>query len=327
MGPIELRPLRPDDLGAICDLVNRSDVHDGVPRVLTLAELEEELDRPDMTLADDTRLALRGDELAGFAWVWNRPVEVGSLLGEAGLERAYLRGSVDPQHRFQAVGTTLLSWSRDRAEERLRSRTHSLPKFIRVDAYDWMEANHRLYARLGFTPVRWFEELIRPLTDLPATPLPAGVNLLPWPDDRDEETLAARNHAFADHWGSTPVNTQDWKATMRGHGARPDLSVIAVDAATGEIVGLCMNSSYPEDDELTGRREAWIETLATLKAQRRQGLASVMIASSLAAFSAEGFTHAALGVDADSITGAARLYRNLGFEPLRRSITHQIEVI
>jgi len=33
-----------------------------------------------------------------------------------------------------------------------------------------------------------------------------------------------------------------------------------------------------------------------------------------------------IGVDADSPTGAARLYRNLGFTTERRSITHQIEV-
>jgi ribosomal protein S18 acetylase RimI-like enzyme len=51
-----------------------------------------------------------------------------------------------------------------------------------------------------------------------------------------------------------------------------------------------------------------------------------MIARSLEGFARAGFSHAALDVDADNPTGAARLYRKLGFEPHLRSITYQIEV-
>jgi len=51
-----------------------------------------------------------------------------------------------------------------------------------------------------------------------------------------------------------------------------------------------------------------------------------MIAWSLRAFADAGFSHAVLEVDADNPTGAARLYRNLGFEPHLRSITYEIEV-
>ena len=51
-----------------------------------------------------------------------------------------------------------------------------------------------------------------------------------------------------------------------------------------------------------------------------------MVAWSLAAFAAAGRSHALLDVDTDSPTGAARLYRTLGFEPLHRSVTYEIEV-
>ena len=40
-------------------------------------------------------------------------------------------------------------------------------------------------------------------------------------------------------------------------------------------------------------------------------------------FVAAGLSHASIGVDGDSPTGAARLYRSLGFEPRQRSITHE----
>jgi ribosomal protein S18 acetylase RimI-like enzyme len=113
---------------------------------------------------------------------------------------------------------------------------------------------------------------------------------------------------------------------VRGHGARADLSVVAFEEATGEVVGLCLNHAYPEDDELTGRQEAWIENLATAGPWRGRGLGSAMVAWSMRAFAEAGFSHAMIAVDTDNLTGAARLYRSLGFERERRSVTHQIEL-
>jgi ribosomal protein S18 acetylase RimI-like enzyme len=113
---------------------------------------------------------------------------------------------------------------------------------------------------------------------------------------------------------------------VRGHGARPDLSVIAVEEATGQPVALCLNHAYPEDDERTGRQEAWIENLGTVRPWRARGLASGLLAWSMHAFADTGFSHAMIAVDSDNPTGAARLYRSLGFERERRSITRQLEI-
>jgi mycothiol synthase len=84
--------------------------------------------------------------------------------------------------------------------------------------------------------------------------------------------------------------------------------------------------AYPEDDERTGRREAWIENLGTVGPWRGRGLASGLLAWSMRAFAAAGFSHAMIAVDSDNPTGAARLYRSLGFECERRSVTHQLEI-
>ena len=319
MSSIELRPVRPDQLEELCALTNRAERHEGLPRVLTVDELEESLAAPFLDLDVDARAAYCGDRLAGWVWIWNPP-------SERSLERAYVCGDVDPEARGRGAGWALMGWGVARAEERLRSRDHDLPRYIRVEAFDWMEANHRLYGHFGFTPVRWFEELVRPLVDLPAVQGADGVVLCPWPADQDEVLRAVRNAAFADHWGSAPVDQASWHSLVRGHGARADLSVVAVEEATGEVVGLCLNQAYPEDDELTGRHEAWIENLATAGRWRGRGVASSMIAWSMWAFAEAGFSHAMIAVDTDNLTGAARLYRSLGFERERRSITHQIEI-
>ena len=54
--------------------------------------------------------------------------------------------------------------------------------------------------------------------------------------------------------------------------------------------------------------------------------AAAMIADALRAYREEGISRAALEVDADSPTGADRLYVGLGFEPWRATETDEMEV-
>ena len=92
------------------------------------------------------------------------------------------------------------------------------------------------------------------------------------------------------------------------------------------MIASCANASYPEDEAVTGRKDAWIANIATLREWRGRGIASAMLVWSLGAFAAAGFTHAVLDVDTDNPTGAARLYRNLGFETNHHAIIFQREV-
>ena len=77
-------------------------------------------------------------------------------------------GEVDPDHRGVGVGRALLGWGIERRTAQLRSSDNNLPKVIRVNSFDYIESAHRLFRRMGFTPVRYFDELLRPLDDLPA---------------------------------------------------------------------------------------------------------------------------------------------------------------
>lgn len=322
MARTPLRPLRADDLAEVCALTNRTEVHDGVARVVTVEELAEELDDDHVVLATDTRAVEVDGRLAGYVYTYHLPSDVGE-------ERCYLFGHVDPLQRGAGLGRELLTWGIERAREQLHSSGSAHPKWIRVSADVGVESAHRLYARLGFTPVRWFEDLLRPLDHLPERGEPDGVRIIAWPDDRDEEILRVKNAAFEDHWGSTPASPANWQQMTRGFGARLDLSFVALDAATGDVVAYCLCKRFPADDELLGRRDAWIDNLGTLResggqAWRGRGIASALIAHALHAFAAADLTHASIGVDSDSPTGAAALYRALGFEPVARSTTHQI---
>lgn len=319
MEPV-LRPATPADVPVIAALIRRGEAHDGVPRVLSDEELAADLAAPYVDLTADTRVAVVDGDVVGWAHAWHQPA------GER-LERADLVGEVDPAHRGRGLGRRLLAWTLDRATLQLRAHDHDLPRHIRGHAYDWQEDRARLFARFGLTPARWSDELLLPLDgDLPAAADPAGIRLVPWTEDRDADALVLRNAAFADHWGSTVVHTDLWAEVVRGPCSRPDLSFLAVDEAADELVGLSLNHVFPEDEALTGRRDAWIAILGTRADVRGRGVASALIARSVRSFAAAGFTHAAIEVDADNPTGAARLYRSLGFEPHARSVIHLLEL-
>ena len=101
---------------------------------------------------------------------------------------------------------------------------------------------------MGFTPTRYFDELLRPLDDLPVRSELPGVTVVPWPEDRDDEILAVNDSAFADHWGSTPIDPDRWHQMVRGFGSRIDLSFVAVDDASGDIVSYALCKRFEADD-------------------------------------------------------------------------------
>jgi mycothiol synthase len=317
---VSFAPLADVELAAAVALTNRAMAVDRVPQVLAVAELREQFEAEGVALATDTLAARdRTGALVGYIYTWYLP------SGHRH-ERCYLVGEVDPDRRGAGIGRTLLAWAMDRGAEQLRASGRDLPRRLLVDAYDHLPDRHGLYRAAGFAPVRWFQELLRPLAELPPLQVPAGIELLDWPAPAGDEALRRlRNRAFADHWGSTDFEPAAWRALVRGFAARPDLSLVAAGPG-GEPVGCCVCHRYPEDDGVLGRRDGWIEVLGTDPAWRGRGVATALVVAALHRFAAAGLTHAALGVDRDSPTGARDLYGRLGFALWSSSTTYELLV-
>jgi GNAT superfamily N-acetyltransferase len=298
-------------------MINRSYRHEGVTEVKQVQEFVEALDADAVSYADDVRVAVVGDQVVG----WTHTLLLPSAVREV---RCYVFGEVDPDHLGTGIGSALLAWAAARGRLQLLALDTHLPRYLRADAYDFQAERDALIRAHGFVPVRWFEELLRPLSDLPAVGDVPGIRLEAWPDrDGDAEVLAARTASFADHWGSTPLTAQLWEYQVRGFGARPDLSLVARDECSRRIVGFCLNHRYEEDDEVTGRRDGWIDTLGTLREYRGRGIATALLARSLGLLAGAGLSHAMISVDGDSPTGAGRLYRSLGFQRRHGSVVYQ----
>jgi len=314
---IEFRPLHPDDLPELHALVVRCQRADEIPMRTPIEELSEMFDEPYFNPASDSIAAFKESLLVGWGTVWHQPSGVR-------LERAYLNGSVDPGYRRQGIGRQIMEWLLERARQRLSATTGSIPRYIRCQTYDWRHDAISLYERHGMQPIRWMEELIRPLGDLPRLVEPARIEIVSWDRSRHLEVLEVKNSAFGDHWGSTPTAPEVWDSWMNEYGVRLDLSFLALDG--DRIVGYSLNEHYPEDREVHGRLDGWIGNLGVLSDYRKRGIASALIAKSLHAFGLAGFSHAMIGVDTESPTGAAGLYRKLGFSPRFRMVVHQLEI-
>ncbi len=316
MKPVHLRSATSADAETIHALVRTSEVNDREPQVASIDEIHEIFDDPHLDPKEDMRLACVDGRAVGWGYVWHHP------SGER-LERAYLFGTVHPDWRGRGIGRTIFAWQLERARAALATY-RDLPRFIKTAAWDWLTDAQHLYERFGFQAVRWFDELLRPLDPPLEITGVAGVDVTAWRTDQAEEVRLLHNRAFADHWGSGSIDPDAWTNRLAGYGTRLDLSVIAL--AGEEVVGYSINEVYPEDEELLGRRDGWIGTLGVDRNHRGSGIASALIAASLEHFRRAGLTHASIGVDADSPTGAHRLYRRLGFEMEKRSVTHQLEL-
>jgi mycothiol synthase len=316
MTPFALRAPTGDDLPAIHSVLLRAEAADGVNRVMEFEELCEELDDERVPLRTHARVAELHGEIVGFAYALHMPSDVKE-------ERCYLFGGVDPLHRGRGVGRALTSWAIETGRALLASSPRDLPRHLRVQVPETADATHRLMKAMGFAPVRYIDDLVRPLDQLPPADDVDGITIVPWPDDRDEDIRHEKNDAFMDHWGSTPSNAHDWQQQVRGFGARPDLSFIALDA-DDNVIGHALNHRYEADDRLIGRSEGWIDNLSTLGRWRGHGVATALIIRSLRAFHDAGLTHAALSVDSENPTGATRLYHSLGFQPSARTVVYEI---
>lgn len=314
---MDSRPLTLEDAPAATALCNRYESYWNTPLITPEDQMRDELTDPSVDLESDTIGVWADNELVAYGIVWHRP------SGER-LERAYLFGHVDPDYRGLGIGREVLGFELERATEILQAIDSDLPKYIRVDHWDWIDEAHRLYRRMGFEPVRYFKDMIRPLDGPMTVGTAEGFSLVPMDRNQDDAVRHTWNESFADHWGTTPIDPASYTHRIEMTGTRVDLSLLAMEG--DEVVGLCLNAHYPDDQAVTGRHEGWIEVLGVRSDWRGKGLASALIEASCNNFYAEGMTHAALNVDSANQTGAFGLYERLGFEPTVGTITSEIQV-
>jgi len=176
----------------------------------------------------------------------------------------------------------------------------------------------------GYRPIRtsWTMEIEFGVEAPAESPVPDGVDIRPYRHLEDEHALyEAHVEAFADHWEYHREPFEQWREfTVRSRNFDPALWLVAW--AGDDVAGYALN--FPERAGDPGY--GWVGTLGVRRPWRRQGVGEALLRRSFAALHARGIRKVRLSVDAESPTGATRLYERAGMTVLRRSNTWEREL-
>ncbi|WP_018156052.1 GNAT family N-acetyltransferase [Demetria terragena] len=304
-------PWTEEDLPDVSAMLTAVEAVDSPSERHSLAELQEDFASATYDLARDCLLA-RGS--AGDVVAIARSI---CADGDVTARRALLAGAVRPDRRGLGIGRAIMAWQLAHARAWFtngRTPEHELLR-LRVFSDSKATAEHRLAERCGLTQARFYAELT---LRLPAEPVADrhvdGIELRPWREATSVATLAVRNAAFADSWGSVETTEDRWLERQQATSFRPDWSFVAVDRETGQVVALLMSSAYEQDWEPQGFTSGYIDLLGTLRDYRGRGLASALITQAMRTFQQAGLDAAEIGVDSENESGAFGLYTSLGFE-------------
>jgi mycothiol synthase len=313
----EFRALRRADVPALYRLLLAVEQADERDLVQTLEDLQREFDDPWSNAEVDSLAAFTLDgQLAGYARTFQNPQPENEV-------RCHLTVEVHPAQRANGLEAALLDWAEERGQQRAILASNEAARVLRYSILDTQMKQQARLERRGFNIVRYFYRMQRDLSE-PIAPvqLPADLALRVYMPELSDALYAAFNEAFRDHWSFDPVTADDWQIFFVGRSSfRSDLTYVVMDG--DEVAGFSLNSISPEENARHDRSEGWVEELAVRRPWRKRGVATALLCASMHAFKAEGLQHAMLGVDAQNLSGALRVYEGVGFKPIKRYIQFQ----
>lgn len=262
----------------------------------------------------------------------------GRLTKNAGGDKAVGFGCVDPEWQGSGVGNGVLAWLEARtrqrfAEDAARAADSGDPAEgadgprLRLHAEEQHAHQARLFTRRGYRVVRYYNEMHRPLEGpLPSHRLDDGLQLVDFGPRLHEPVRQAHNDAFRDHWGSEPRDEEAWGFVVNDPQARPDLSCVVVDTASGQVAGYQLASHDAEISAERGFKEGYTDLLGVRRQYRGRGIAQALLAEAMRRFAAAGMDKASLDVDSENPTGALALYTKLGYTTVNRSMAWDKEL-
>ena len=291
---LTVSPATLDDAQRVFDLEATVDMHDYGDVDFTVDEMRDELEAADLT--NDTWLV-------SLASAPDAALVARALLEpRAGVEyRAHV--SVHPDWRGRGIGSALALELERSLAGRKPPEDDGWPVFgfIRADA----PREARWSEHLGYAWARRFLRMRIELNEPPPEPQwPDGVTVRDFVPGQDERPVHdALEAAFSDHWGHVTRPPEDLVARTQRSDFDPGLWHVAID--DGRIVAPATNSILPDG-------VGWVSGLGVIPSHRRRGLARAILLHSFGVFWRRGMNAVALGVDAESLTGATRLYESVG---------------
>ncbi|MGE0540014.1 MAG: GNAT family N-acetyltransferase [Dehalococcoidia bacterium] len=300
---------------------HRSPTIDDAPAVASLIAACQQADigKPEMT-TEELLQDWHGIDLSEEAVV---VVDgAGRIVGSADiLNRSYVSvsvyGYVHPEHRGRGVGRFLVDWGEQWAGDRM----NLAPPDARVSVRHYVLASHAsaraLIEGAGYLPVRGVYVMEIDLLASPEPRWPEGIMVRTFIPGQDERAaFETHEDAFRDHWGRPPGTFERFLSMTQQPEFDPTLWFLASDR--GELAGVTLAKT------VAGR--GWVEGVGVRRPWRGRGLALALLQHAFAAFHERGVRNVGLSVDAESLTGAPRVYDRAGMRVTQSYVIHEKEL-
>lgn len=301
------RPARKDDLEAAVEMFNidaRQLV--GVEKFV-LNEIANEWSTPGFNQETDSRIVFSPEgQVVGYCDVWDMKPHFSIDCW----------GRVHPEHTNLGIGSYLLEWAQRRAEGAIPKAPPEARVILKCNTITLNQAAKELFQAVGMQRVRYFFRMVIDLdSNLPDPLWPEGIEIRPIVIGKDEWPMTvAVVEAFKDHWGHVerPIEEEyeRWMHYIKNDDDfDAELYFLAWDG--DEIAGAVLGRPKSDDDPDMG----WVDVLCVRRAWRKRGLGLALLQHSFGEFYRRDKLRVGLGVDAENITGALRLYERAGMHP------------
>lgn len=299
-----------DDLQATYDVMQASGVANYGVENLTLEELHMIWNEPDFNLATD-------------AWVVVTPEDRVVAYADTGHRqhvRLFGEFRVHPDYRGLEIEKYLLRL----IEARMQQHIPQAPAHARVALALRVGHNSQATAALlqqeGYEHIRSFYDMEIDLEEAPQSPeWPNGLTVRAMRPGEERAVFELIEEAFSDHWGHLPGKYEEWEHwMMKREGFDASLWFLVFDGDKLAAGALCLY----EPSQATG----WVGQLAVRRSWRRKGLGMALLQQAYAEFYRRGVYKVMLGVDAQNLTGALRLYERAGMHVAVQTDSYQKEL-
>jgi mycothiol synthase len=299
--------------------INGSKAADGTERADTLEEVAHGYSH--LVNCDPYRDMLFAEvdgNVAGYSRVWWNLNSEGDWLG------SHLVFLV-PAWRGKGIGTTFLRHNEKRLREIAAdlSAAGDLPaeaaRYFEVFCFESEVAKEALLSANGYRAIRYSFTMVRPdLDEIPVAPMPEGLEVRPVEPEHLPLIWEAMVEAFRDHWNYIPPAEEDYHNWLNNPINDHSLWKVAWDG--DQVAGMVLSFINHEENREYNRKRGYTEEISVRRPWRKRGLARSLIVQSLHEIKQRGMTEAALGVDAENLSGALRLYESVGFKVTLRSM-------
>lgn len=286
---IELRPYRPDDFDRVVELFAAVDIAAfGFPAT-TREELQQWFTSSRVDLERDTRLAFDNGRFVGYA----------DVDTEDDGKTWWNSAQVDPTVDVAVVLNPLIEWAERRAGSGIaRMWTASTLTEYR----DALEAH-------GYARIRGSYRMRADIDASTSASTVDGIDIRPMNAGEERDVYEVHQETFADSWEHTREPYDEWTHYMvRTDGFDPTVWFVARDG--NEIAGVCLCQER--------HGGGFVRVLGVRGAWRRRGIGIALLTHAFAEFARRGYDTVDLGVDAESLTGANRLYEAAGMRVVRQ---------